>query len=103
MTAPFTDLGDAGVAARVAIAWVKLQRRRRLPAEVKPPILIGVALAELDGLQLVTVRLALLSLSNWVTEGKQSQDWLAGVLMRDYYRLPLRRCFFAAYKANRRR
>jgi len=49
------------------------------------------------------VRLALLSLSVWVTGHKSSKDWLAGVLMRDYYGFSIRRCYYAEYKANRRK
>lgn len=102
MTLPFADQGEALICARVALAIIKRERRRRLPDEVQPRILIGIATASLDGLRLATVRSALLSLSVWITEGRTSAAWLSGVAMRDWYGLPIRRCYFAEYKANRR-
>lgn len=102
MTQPFADLGEAGVCARIAIAWLKLVRKQGLPSDPNPQILIGIAVAKLDGLHLPTVRLALLSLSVWTEQKKQSGAWLAGVLMRDYYGFSIRRCYYAEYKANRR-
>jgi hypothetical protein len=102
MTAPFTAQGEAAVCARVALAWLRLQRVRRDMRACSPNILIGVGVEELRGLQLTTVRLALLSLSVWVTKKKRSEDWLAGVIMRDYYGFSIRRCYYAEYKANRR-
>jgi hypothetical protein len=56
----------------------------------------------LKGLQLHTIRLALLSMGVWVMEGRRSDAWLAGVLMRDYYGFSIRRCYYAEYKENRR-
>ena len=103
MTPPFTDQGEAAVCARVALAWVRLQRKRLDVKPSSPAILIGIAVGQLDGLYLGTVRLALLSLSVWVTGHKSSKDWLAGVLMRDYYGFSIRRCYYAEYKANRRK
>jgi|SRR6185369_10636190 len=103
MTPPFVDQGEAAVCARVALALVRLERRRRLPERPHPLILIGCAVERIRGLQLDWVRLALLSLCVWVESGKHTKDWLAGVLMRDYYGFPIRRCYFAEYKANRRR
>lgn len=102
MTAPFTDLGEAGVCARVAIALVKLERHRRAPDELKPLILIGCTVERLKGLQLDTVRLALLSLCVWVEHNRQSDAWLKDVLYRDHLRMSLRRCFYSEYKATRR-
>jgi hypothetical protein len=97
----FSDQGEAAVCARVAIALVKLERRRRAPDELKPTILIGCTVERLKGLHLLTVRLALLSLSVWVSQGRHSDAWLKGVLMRDYYGFSIRRCYYAEYKANR--
>jgi hypothetical protein len=97
----FSDQGEAAVCARVAIALVKLERRRRAPDELKPGILIGCAVERLKGLQLHTVRLALLSLAVWVFQGRRSDAWLKGVLMRDYYGFSIRRCYYAEYKGNR--
>jgi hypothetical protein len=102
MTAPFEGLGEAGVCARVAIALVKRTRVKRDMRGVSPCILIGVCVSELQGLQFPTVRLALLSLSVWVEQKKQSDEWLRGVLYRDLMRFPIRRCFHDAYKATRR-
>jgi len=103
MTPPFSDQGEAAVCARVAIAWLRLTRRQTLPDEPNPQILIGIAVARLDGLYLPTMRLALLSLSVWTEQKRKSADWLTGVLMRDYYGYTIRRCFYAEYKANRRK
>lgn len=102
MTAPFADLGEAGICARVALALVKRERTRTLPHETNPQILIGMTVARLKGLYLPTVRLALLSLSVWTQQKKSSSSWLTGVLMRDMYGFSIRRCYYAEYKANRR-
>lgn len=102
MTPPFADLGEAGVCARVALALVRLERHRRAPDELQPLILIGCTVERLCGLQLGSVRLALLSLSVWVEQKRASDAWLKGVLMRDYYGFSIRRCYYAEYKANRR-
>jgi hypothetical protein len=102
MTPPFADMGEAAVCARVAIALLKLERRRQAPDDPNPQILIGIAISRLEGLQLLTVRLALLSLSVWTQQKRQSSAWLAGVLMRDMYGFSIRRCYYADYKANRR-
>lgn len=102
MAAPFTDLGEAAVCARVALALVRLERRRKLPDELKPLILIGMTVERLKGLHLHTVRLALLSVAVWVGEQHRTDDWLKGVLMRDLYGFSIRRCYYAEYKANRR-
>jgi len=102
MTSPFNDQGEAAVCARVAIAWVKRTRHQTLPDEPNPQILIGIAVARLDGLHFGSVRLALLSLSVWTGQKRPSKDWLTGVLLRDYYGFSIRRCYYAEYKANRR-
>ena len=101
MPAPFTDQGEAAVCARVAIALVKLEMRRRRLESPQPAILIGCTVERLKGLYLPTVRLALLSLSVWVTQKRQSDAWLKGVLMRDYYGFSIRRCYYAEYKGTR--
>jgi hypothetical protein len=103
MAAPFTDQGEAAVCARVAIALLKRKNAQADFSGTQPTILIGIVVATLDGLQLPTVRLALLSLSVWVMSGRQSAAWLKSVLYADCIGLPLRRCFYSDYKANRRR
>lgn len=102
MTPPFSDQGEAAVCARVAIALLKRARKRDEFRDLNSQVLIGVTVARLDGLHLDTVRLALLSLSVWTQQKKQSGAWLAGVLMRDMYGFSIRRCYYAEYKANRR-
>lgn len=102
MSAPFTDQGEAAVCARVALAWLRLQRKKRDMSDRSGLILIGIGVDQLRGLHFGTVRLALLSLAVWVGQHRQSQDWLKGVLMRDYYGFSIRRCYYADYKANRR-
>jgi hypothetical protein len=102
MAPPFTDQGEAAVCARVALALVRRKRAQGDLSDVQPTILIGITVEDLRGLYLPTVRLALLSLSVWVVEKRRSRDWLAGVLMRDYYGFSIRRCYYAEYKANRR-
>lgn len=101
MTAPFVHQGEAGVCARVTIAYLKLLRKHYGDHEVKPLILIGIAVESLKGLELHTMRLALLSLAVWVEGGRQSKDWLTGVLYRDLMGFTLRRCYHDEYKANR--
>lgn len=102
MTVPFAGLGEAAVCARVAIALVKRTRKGDDFRDLKPPILIGVTVARLDGLHFGSVRLALLSLSVWVEQKRRSEDWLAGVLYRDLMGYSIRRCYHDEYKANRR-
>ena len=103
MTPPFADLGESAVCARVALALIRLERARRRPDELKPLILVGCTVERIKGLQLATVRLALLSLCVWIEGGRRSDAWLAGVRMRDMYGFSIRRCYYADYKANRRR
>lgn len=102
MTAPFTDQGEAAVCARVALALVRLQFRRRGAEGLHKQTYIWLATDAIRGLQLHTVRLALLSLNVWLISGRDTKAWLAGVLMRDYYRFPIRRCYYAEYKETRR-
>lgn len=102
MAPPFTDQGEAAVCARVAIALIKRARIKRDIRAAQPCIVIGCTVGELHGLRLTTIRLALLSLAVWVEGKKSTQEWLAGVLMRDYYGFSIRRCYYAEYKANRR-
>jgi hypothetical protein len=101
MTPPFSDMGEAGVCARVAIALVKRTRVRLDLRDTQPLILIGICVSRLDGLHFGSVRLALLSLSVWVEQKKRSEEWLSGVLYRDLMGYPIRRCFHADYKATR--
>ena len=102
MTPPFADMGEAAVCARVALALIRRKRTHADFSDISPHILIGVTVSHLQGLHLPTVRLALLSVSVWVRAGGHTRDWLAGVLYRDMLRLPIRRCYYAEYKANRR-
>jgi hypothetical protein len=102
MTAPFTEQGEAAVCARVALALIRRKLRTDDLRGVSPCIVVGITVGGLDGLYLGTVRLALLSLSVWLEQKKRSEDWLAGVVMRDYYGFSIRRCYYAEYKANRR-
>lgn len=101
MTPPFSDMGEAAVCARVTLAWLKLLRKREELESVNPHILIGIGVERLSGLHFDTVRLALLSLSVAVTEGRQSQDWLKDVCYRDLMGFTIRRCYYDAYKATR--
>lgn len=101
-TPPFTAQGEAAVCARVAIAYLKRVNRQYDDHQVKPLILIGIAVQSLAGLQFTTLRSCLLSLSVWVETARQSKDWLRGVIYRDMMGYTLRRCLSESYKAHRR-
>lgn len=102
MTPPFAEMGEAGVTARVAIAYLKSLRKIPQYHDCQPNILIGIACARIDGMRFDTLRLALLSLSVAVSGGVKSDAWLKDVCYRDLMQYTLRRCFFDAYKAQRR-
>lgn len=101
MTPPFSGLHDAGVTARVAIAYLKLIRKRNLPHETQPMILIGMAVESLKGLEFRMLRSAYFSLGVWVGQHRQSSAWLTGVLYRDMMGYTFRRAFAEDYKAAR--
>lgn len=101
MTAPFSEQGEAAVCARVAVAYLKLIRKQYGDHEVKPLILIGITVGTLKGLRFQSLRSCLLSLSVWVGEGRQSKDWLTGVIYRDMMGFTIRRCLSESYKAHR--
>jgi hypothetical protein len=90
------------VCARVAIAQIKLLCRDKVIRAAKPPIVIGIAVGLLDGLQFKSLRSAYMSLNVWCLENRKSFDWLTGVLYRDMMGYSIRRCYFDAYKATRR-
>jgi len=101
-TQPFTDLGEAAVNARVAIAYLKRINRQYDDHQVKPLILIGISVQSLTGLQFTTLRSCFLSLSVWIETGRLSKDWLRGVIYRDMMGYTLRRCLSDEYKGGRR-
>lgn len=98
----FSDYHEAGVAARVAMQLVRQQYNRAGGSRFSPNELITACLTDLGGIGLPMVRMALHSLGVWVSQGKRSSEWLRGVLYRDLMGYTFRRCFFAAYKENRR-
>jgi hypothetical protein len=102
MTPPFTGYGEAGVAARVVLAYLKMIRHRENMHELHAPILIGVAVAQLTGLEFNMLRLGLISLSVAVENGVTSEAWLRDVVYRDLMGYSFRRCFYDAYKGTRR-
>ena len=102
MAAPFASNGEAGVAARVAIALLKRKIKRVHMGRVQAPILIGMVVADLEGLSFTMIRSALLSLNAHLLGGHTSSAWLTGVLYRDMMGYSWRRCYLDAYKANRR-
>jgi hypothetical protein len=102
MTAPFEGQGEAAVCARVALAWIRYTRAKRDVRAAQPLIVLGIALEELRGLELRTMRLAFFSLCVWIEQKRLTKDWLAGVLYRDLMRYDIRRCYYADYKATRR-
>lgn len=102
MTPPFANHGIAGVTARVCLAYLKEIRRQSEYRDLKPAILIGVAVARLDGLNFGVLRLALLSLNSALLSGRTSDAWLKEVLYREMIGETYRRCFYNAYKGNRR-
>lgn len=101
-TQPFADMGEAAVCARVAIALVKKACKEWEVRDCKPPIIIGIVTARLDGHRFDMVRSALLSLNHWWLEGGSSQTWLQHVLYCDMMGYSFRRCYFTGYKAHRR-
>jgi hypothetical protein len=102
MTAPFTGMGDAGVNARVVLAYLRMLRHRNGMHDVHAPILIGVAVAQLTGMQFNMMRLGLISLSVAIENGVTSDSWLKDVCYRDLMGYDFRRCFYDAYKGTRR-
>lgn len=102
MSAPFGDLGDAAVCARVAIALLKLYCKDPVIRKARPAIVIGIATARLDNMAFPTLRSCLLSLNAFCLEGGTSAQWLTGVIYRDMMGYTIRRCLHDAYKAKRR-
>jgi len=98
----FTNYGDAAVSARVAVQLVKRAYRSMEDKSMQGQHYAYVALAQLDGIGVPMVRMALHSLAVWLEQQRPSKDWLAGVCYRDLMGYTFRRCFFAEYKAKRR-
>lgn len=102
MTAPFSSQGDAAVCARVAIAILRLMCKDKELRQVKPSILIGVAVKRLEGLRFATLRSCFMSLNVSLIEGRSSKAWLTGVIYRDMMGFTIRHCLSETYKATRR-
>jgi hypothetical protein len=102
MSAPFADVGLAGVTARVGLAYLRMIRAQVGKRDLKPSILIGISVGRLDGLEFGVLRLALLSLNSAVLGGVTSDAWLKEVLYHEMMGQTYRRCFYSAYKGTRR-
>lgn len=102
MSAPFADLGEAAVCARVAIAMLRLLCKDKTMRSLTPSVLIGIASAKLDHAAFRSLRSCFLSLNACILGGGTSKQWLTGVIYRDMMGYTIRRCLSESYKAPRR-
>jgi hypothetical protein len=96
------DMGMVPISARVALRLTALRYKQSGLSLLQPGIFARQVLLSLpiglDGM----LRLALHSLGVYLDLGMSSQEWLQNVLEASHYGSSFRRCFFFAYKEQRR-